>query len=398
MMEWMDVHERVRAQRKAQAELDHAGLALLREVIVVKVWEQLSYSNVIEYLDHELGYSPRVAYERLRVAHAIVALPKLEAALKTGERSFSAVRELSRVATPGTEGKWLEWSDGKTVRDIERGVFGREKGMLPDDPLDHENLLEKLHFDVSCATAALVRQARQTMSKERGDVPEDDEFVAGLAMAYLNGGREGDGPAHQIAITTCASCQKGWQEGAGVQFPITATAVERAKSDALVIGAIDGVLPQRAKHVVRKSVRRQVLARDGHCCRVPGCIASTNLEIAHVDGIAATGKIDNRPENLLAICDGHHVAQHDGRLRLRKEGGRVVVERIAHPAPAPVKAAARDALMKMGYGPRQSWEVVGRVVSTMDFLHVGNGREVVDKVIDAALAALAPSHRAELAG
>jgi len=390
-MKWMVVHERVRAQGKTQAELDHAGLALLREVVAVKVWEQLSYANVIEYLDHMLGYSPRVAYERLRVAHAIVELPELEAALKNGERAFSAVRELTRVATPATEATWIAWSEGKAVRDIERGVFGREKGALPDDPIDHENLLEKLHFDVSCATAALVRQARQTMCKERGGgVPEDDELVAGLAMAYLNGGREGEGPAHQIAITTCASCQKGWQDGAGVQFPITAAAVERAKSDALVIGAIDGVVPQRAKHVVPPAVRRMVLARDGHCCQVPGCIASTNLEIAHVDGIAESRKIDNRPENLLAICDGHHAGQHDGRLRLRRLDGKIVVERIEHPAPAPVKAAARDALMQMGYGPRQSAEVVGRVVGEMDFLHVGNGREVVDTVIAASLEALGP--------
>ena len=44
----------------------------------------------------------------------------------------------------------------------------------------------------------------------------------------------------------------------------------------------------------------------------------------------------------------------------------------------------------MGYGPRQSAEVVGRVVGEMDFLHVGNGREVVETVIAAALEALGP--------
>ncbi len=66
------MHERVKTHAKRQAELDHAGLALLREVVRVRVWEQLSYSTVIEYLDHSLGWSPRVAYERLRVAQARV--------------------------------------------------------------------------------------------------------------------------------------------------------------------------------------------------------------------------------------------------------------------------------------------------------------------------------------
>jgi len=176
-----------------------------------------------------------------------------------------------------------------------------------------------------------------------------------------------------------------------VQFPITAAAVERAKSDALVIGAVNGVVPERAKHVVPKSVRRMVFARDGHCCQVPGCTASAHLEIAHVDGIAESGKIDNRPGNLLAVCDGHHVAQHDGRLRIRRVDGEVVVERIEHPAPAPVKAAAREALVKMGYGPRQAAEVVGRVVGKIEFAHVENVenvRSVVEMVVRAAVEAL----------
>ena len=118
-------------------------------------------------------------------------------------------------------------------------------------------------------------------------------------------------------------------------------------------------------------------------------VARANLEIAHIDGIAESGKINNRPENLLTICDGHHTAQHDGRLRISGRAPRaLVIERIEHPAPSSVKAAARDALVRMGYGPRQSAEVVGRVVGSMDFAHVGKAHEVVTAIITAARAAL----------
>ena len=39
-----------------------------------------------------------------------------------------AVRELTRVATPETEGVWLEAIDGCNVREIEDAVSGRKRG------------------------------------------------------------------------------------------------------------------------------------------------------------------------------------------------------------------------------------------------------------------------------
>ena len=46
-----------------------------------------------------LGYAPGPARERLRVADALAALPKLRAAMSAGEVAYSAARELTRVAT-----------------------------------------------------------------------------------------------------------------------------------------------------------------------------------------------------------------------------------------------------------------------------------------------------------
>jgi len=148
------------------------------------------------------------------VAEEIVALPKLDAAFANGERCFSAVRELTRVATAETEGKWLAWSEGKSIRDIERGVVGHAKGALPDDPVDHENLLEDLRYEVRGSTAAMERQARQALRNERGDVPSDDEFMSALLHAFLDGeGREGK-PAYSIAITTFPARRAGRPEPA----------------------------------------------------------------------------------------------------------------------------------------------------------------------------------------
>jgi hypothetical protein len=54
-------------------------------------------------LERTLGYAPRTAQDRLRVARSLGSLPRLTDALACGELSFSAVRELTRVATPASE-------------------------------------------------------------------------------------------------------------------------------------------------------------------------------------------------------------------------------------------------------------------------------------------------------
>jgi len=54
--------------------------------------------------------------ERLRVATSLEQLPKLSNSLRQGQLCWSAVRELTRVATADTEQAWLEFAaDGKAL-------------------------------------------------------------------------------------------------------------------------------------------------------------------------------------------------------------------------------------------------------------------------------------------
>ena len=59
--------------------------------------------SALDYLERVLGYAPRTAQERLRVARALGGLPVLTEALAQGQLPYSAVRVLTRVVTPGTE-------------------------------------------------------------------------------------------------------------------------------------------------------------------------------------------------------------------------------------------------------------------------------------------------------
>ena len=100
------------------------------------MWRKLGFSTAQEYLEDVFGYSPRTATERLRVAKALGEMPELDEELRNGTLPFSAVRELSRVATPATIALWLERARGRNLRDIEAMVSGHARGDQPDDPKD----------------------------------------------------------------------------------------------------------------------------------------------------------------------------------------------------------------------------------------------------------------------
>jgi hypothetical protein len=82
-------------------------------------------------MERILGYGPHAARERMRVARALVRLPGTTAAMARVELTYSAVRELTRVATDETEAAWLERAKGLVVNQIEKLVAHHRPG---DDP------------------------------------------------------------------------------------------------------------------------------------------------------------------------------------------------------------------------------------------------------------------------
>src|SRR5256714_11662676 len=101
--DWREVDRELRGIAKRRAVLDADEARWLREAQKLRIWREVGCGSLAEYMERRLGYAPHTALERLRVALAIEGLPALEEALARGELPFSAVRELTRVATAETE-------------------------------------------------------------------------------------------------------------------------------------------------------------------------------------------------------------------------------------------------------------------------------------------------------
>jgi hypothetical protein len=68
----------------------------------------------------------------------------------------------------------------------------------------------------------------------------------------------------------------------------------------------------RTTQTVSPALRRRVLHRDHHCCRVPGCRNSAYLDVHHLRPRSEGGL--NTAANLIPLCGAHHRAVHTGAL------------------------------------------------------------------------------------
>jgi hypothetical protein len=109
---WVRAHETLVGLAKRRAEMDHAEGAALLHGLRAEVHNHLGYASFAEYVERLLGYGPRTTEDKIRTALALESLPDLGRSLREGALSWSAVREIARVATPATEREWLDAARG----------------------------------------------------------------------------------------------------------------------------------------------------------------------------------------------------------------------------------------------------------------------------------------------
>jgi len=98
--DWRAVDTALRKIALRRAALDAEEAHWLRQAEALQIWRPLGMVSALDYLERVLGYAPRTAQDRLRVARALGDLPRLTAALASGQLPFSAIRELDPASRP----------------------------------------------------------------------------------------------------------------------------------------------------------------------------------------------------------------------------------------------------------------------------------------------------------
>jgi hypothetical protein len=191
----------------------------------------LGYASFTEYLERLFGYKPRSSQEKLRVAEALESLPALGHALAIGELSWSAVRELTRAAVRETEHEWLDFARGKTVRQLEQVLAGKQPGDTPNSPPDPAAQRHVLRFEVAADTFALFRDALNELRRRAGTALDDDSSLLEMARAVLGGPRDEGRASYQVVFNVCPACASGQQQANGGLVPVDPDVIRMAHCD-----------------------------------------------------------------------------------------------------------------------------------------------------------------------
>src|SRR5215510_9050920 len=146
---WRRAHEELVRLAKKRSGLDFEEGRWLLRAFRAGTHVEMGLGSFNEYVERLFGYGPRLTQEKVRVAEALEGLPETARELEEGSISFSAARELTRVAIPSTEREWLDATQNRTVREVEQLVSGHRPGSRPGDAPSAEAKRHVLRFEVS---------------------------------------------------------------------------------------------------------------------------------------------------------------------------------------------------------------------------------------------------------
>jgi len=199
------------------------------------VHRYFGFASLAEYVERRLGFDARTTRERLRVARALESLPEVRRSLASGERSWSAVREITRVATPENESAWVAKTERMTVRQIERLVAGRRPGDDPTDAKDPLLMTRRVAFELEAEAYAEWSEACEALRRVIGPGASDKEVFRAMCEIAL-GRRDEAKPGYQVSLTVCMRCERTWRQSGPDAIEVPPSVGERAACDAEVVG------------------------------------------------------------------------------------------------------------------------------------------------------------------
>ena len=124
-------------------------LTLIHEFDEKEFWAQHGLYSCAHWLNFKCGIGMNAAREKVRVAHALAGLPKINEEFANGKLSYSKVRAITRIADESNEDYLLMMAEHGTAHHVEKLVSKyRTAKRLQDAEIANEqyNKREVTHF------------------------------------------------------------------------------------------------------------------------------------------------------------------------------------------------------------------------------------------------------------
>jgi hypothetical protein len=337
-------------------------LELIRRLDESAPWGAWSMKSCAHWLNWRCGIALGAAREKVRVAHALVALPQIGAAFREGRLSYSKVRAITRVATTENEATFVQLCLSATAAQIEKIVQKYrlcERIQAARSALGAYDARTVTHYwaddgslvlhgrlppEIGAVVAKALERASEGMDPKAASEQRRADALGLLAERYLAAPlAEGEATsgADRFQVTVHVSAETLRADGAidpddppeiedgPVLAPDT---VRRLACEAPVVALVESACGEplavgRKTRLISPGMRRALKRRDGGC-RFPGCPDSRFVDAHHIEHWADGG--ETRLDNLVLLCRlcraRHKVHYADSRIMPRGSAGSVILQ------------------------------------------------------------------------
>ena len=352
---------------------EHRLLTLIREFDEQEGWAHLGFHSCAYWLNFKCGIDMNTARERVRVAHALGRLPKIDARFAKGAISYSKVRAVTRIAGEADEDYLLMIAKHGTAHHVEKlvrlyrraerlqdteaakerhddgqlsyhydhdgcllikGRFPAEQGALIVKAL--EMAMERQHAQGDPSTVGAASAAKDVSADHvpSGQTPEPTpvatrraDALAEVAETYMNTEPVANSTAdrYQVVVHVAANDSAGHVPSG--QTPhiengphVSAETSRRIACDSSVLGIKESdngepLAVGRKSRSIPPAMRRALRMRD-EGCRFPGCTNDKFVDGHHIEHWADGG--ETNMDNLVLLCRHHHHLIHEGGFGCEK--------------------------------------------------------------------------------
>jgi len=353
---------------------EHRLLTLVREFDEQSGWSWLGFHSCAHWLNFKCGMDMNTARERVRVAHALGKLPKMDARFAKGALSYSKVRAMTRIADESNEDYLLMIAKHGTAYHVEKLVSKYRRCIrLQDADLaraQHDNRHLSYHYDADgCLVikgrfpaeqgALIVKALEMAMEKNyvettaaandvSAETSEDIEpepiasrradALADVAETYMNSEPVPNSTADRYQVVVHVSAETSEEHGHMEDGPhVSAETSRRIACDCSTLGIKETENGEALSigHKTRSippAMRRALRIRDDGC-RFPGCTNNKFVDGHHIRHWADGG--ETSLDNLVQLCRRHHHLVHEGGFTCDRTAAGELIFRDSQRGPLP---------------------------------------------------------------
>jgi hypothetical protein len=308
----------------------------------LEAWRDAGARDMAHWLWMRYGISDWKARRWIACSHALESLPRIAEAFASGDLGIDKVVELTRFATPETEGHLIRWGRGVSCGAIRhKGDLALRQSMEQTVEVEKSRSVSWWYFDdgkrfgleaqLPAAQGAVVAKALERVAEsvpvmpgEQGlwnaDARRADALVA-LASTRL--ASDVDPDRATVVVHASVEALAGGDGGCEIESgpAISPETARRLACNARVQVVIEDASGQviRLGRMTREPpawMLRQLKYRDSECT-FPGCGSRRFTQAHHVLWWEKGGTTDL--DNLVLVCSFHHRLVHEHGWSLTRE-------------------------------------------------------------------------------